>query len=342
MYSLKILRRSLVVSTALAAFSSLRLVVGMFSGAAPGYRARDLLLGLVYLFAWAFEVPLLAPFFMRYPLIGRPWGRVAGYCAVGLAAAIGPMLANRAASYFLRPPRGMGGGIVVEWLSGLVIFWVVAGVFQAVAARQSVRDLEGRLAQAELQNLKSQLHPHFLFNTLHTIGVLMRQDAEAAHRVLLKLSDLLRVSLDYSRADRIPLQQELEFLESYLPIERTRFQERLETSIVVDAEARAALIPTLLLQPLVENAVRHGIAPRASGGRLTIEARRAGEALEIEIEDNGNGLASDYSERRARGCGLRNTTGRLRALYGAAAALTILGRPEGGVTVRISLPYRQA
>lgn len=335
MYSPKILMRSLAVCTALAAFSSLRMA------AAPGYRPRDFALGLAYPYAWAFEVPLLAPFFMRYPLMGGLWGRVAGYCALGLVAPIGPALVNRVLTYLTHPTRGMTGGIAVEWISGFVVFWVIAAVFQTVAARQDVRDLQGRLAQAELQNLKSQLQPHFLFNTLHTIGVLIRQDAEAAHRVLLRLSDLLRVSLDYTRADQIPLQQELEFLESYLSIEQTRFQERLRTSISADAEARAALIPTLLLQPLVENAVRHGLAPRASGGRLTIEARRAGGALEIEVEDNGNGLARDYSERRARGSGLRNTEGRLRALYGAAARFTVSNRPEGGVTVRILIPYRQ-
>ena len=337
-YSSKILLRALAVFSVLAAFSLLRVFVG---GPAP-YHLRDAILGLAYPLAWAIEAPLLASFFLRYPLVGGLCSRLAAYFAVGIVAPIFPLLVNRAVNYWARNSWGMGNRIFLEWLSGFVIFWILAGVFQTVAARQSVRDLEDRLAQAELQNLKSQLQPHFLFNTLHTIAVLIRQDPEAAHGVLLKLSDLLRVSLDYARADRIPLNQELEFLESYLAIEQTRFQERLRTSISVEANARAALVPTLLLQPIVENALRHGLAPRAAGGSVSISARRNGAILEIEVEDNGAGLAPDYFARRTRGSGLANTEGRLRALYGTTSRMSVSERPEGGVAVRISLPYRQS
>lgn len=338
MYSSKTLLRSLAVFAVLAGFSILRL----FVGGPSAYQFRDAILGLAYPLTWALVVPLVAPFFLRYPLVGRLWPRVPAYFALGSVVPIPPLLVNRIVNDWARNSRGMGNRTFIEWLSGFVIFWILAGVFQTVAARQNVRDLEDRLAQAELQNLKSQLQPHFLFNTLHTIGVLIRQDPAAAHAVLLKLSDLLRVSLDYSRADRIPLQQELEFLEAYLSIEQTRFQERLRTSSSVDANARAALVPTLLLQPIVENAIRHGLAPRAAGGWLSIAARRTGATLEIEVEDNGAGLGPDYSARRTRGSGLTNTEGRLRALYGEAARLAVSDRPEGGVAVRISLPYRQS
>jgi two-component system, LytTR family, sensor kinase len=334
-YSSKILVRALAVCAVLAAFSILR----VFVGGPSAYQLRDAILGSAYPLAWAVETPLLASFFLRYPLVGRLWPRVVAYFGVGIVAPILPLLVNRAVSHFAYAWRSMGNRTFLEWLSGFVIFWIVAGVFQTVAARQNVRELEDRLAQAELRNLKSQLQPHFLFNTLHTIAVLIRQDPGAAHAVLLKLSGLLRVSLDYSRADRIPLQQELEFLEAYLSIEQTRFQERLRTSISADANARAALVPTLLLQPIVENAVRHGLAPRAAGGCLSIAARRSGANLEIEVDDNGAGLAPDYLLRRERGSGLPNTEGRLRALYGAAARLSVSERPEGGVAVRISLPY---
>lgn len=223
-----------------------------------------------------------------------------------------------------------------------LMFCVVAGIFQTVVARQRVRELQEQLAQAELQNLKSQLQPHFLFNTLHTISVLQRQDVDAANQMLLKLSELLRVSLDHSRADQIPLQQELDFLEAYLSIEKTRFEERLRITIDAGGADRAALIPTLLLQPLVENAVRHGIAPRAAGGDLNVSARRNGSTLELLIEDNGAGLADDFSDRRAHGCGLRNTQERLRALYGDKGSLQIAARRGGGVSVRVSIPYMQA
>lgn len=340
----KLLARCLVVATAVLLFSSVRAVVMLFSpGAYVAEGVRTLIQQLLYLYAWAFEAALLAPFFARYPLVGRQWRRVPYYLGIGSVAALGPIMVNRAFNYLApraaQPSDTMGRSLWLEWTASFLLFWVVAAVFQTVEARQRVRDLQGRLAQAELENLKSQLHPHFLFNTLHTISVLMRQDVEAANRVLLKLSDLLRVSLDYSRADRIPLQQELDFLEAYLSIEQTRFQERLQTSITADGEARAALIPTLLLQPLVENAVRHGIAPHAAGGALGIVARRVADRLELRVEDDGSGLAADYAARRSRGCGIRNTEGRLRALYGEAARFEVAGLPGGGVAVSISIPY---
>lgn len=340
----KLLARCLAVATAVLLFTSGRAVVMLFSpGANLVEGARALIQQLLYVYAWALEAALLAPFFARYPLVGRQWRRVPYYLGIGSVAALGPVMVNRAFTYLgpraARPTETMGRPLWLEWTASFLLFWVVAAVFQTVEARQRVRDLQGRLAHAELENLKSQLHPHFLFNTLHTISVLMRQDVEAANRVLLKLSDLLRVSLDYSRADRIPLQQELDFLEAYLSIERTRFQERLETSISADGEARAALIPTLLLQPLVENAVRHGIAPHAAGGALRIFARRVSDRLELRVEDDGSGLAADYPARRSRGCGIRNMEGRLLALYGGSAHFEVAERPGGGVAVSISIPY---
>jgi two-component system, LytTR family, sensor kinase len=344
----KLLARCLAMATAVLLLTSGRAVVMLFSpGANLVEGARALIQQLLYVYAWALEAALLAPFFARYPLVGRQWRRVPYYLGIGSVAALGPVMVNRAFTYLgpraARPTETytetMSRSLWLEWTASFLLFWVVAAIFQTVEARQRVRDLQGRLAQAELENLKSQLHPHFLFNTLHTISVLMRQDVEAANRVLLKLSDLLRVSLDYSRADRIPLQQELDFLEAYLSIERTRFQERLQTSISADGEARAALIPTLLLQPLVENAVRHGIAPHAAGGALRIFARRVSDRLELRVEDDGSGLAADYPARRSRGCGIRNMEGRLLALYGGSAHFEVADGPGGGVAVSISIPY---
>jgi two-component system LytT family sensor kinase len=348
MYSRKLLARSLAVATAVGLVSWVRAIAALVSpGAYTSAGVSDLLLGILYLYSWAFQVPLLAPLFERYPLVARQWRRVAIYVAAGSMSALVPVVLNRALSYlatrlFAQSLERMNRSFLLEWFGGFLIFWIVATVFQAVEARQRVRELQGRLAQAELQNLKSQLQPHFLFNTLHTISVLIRQDPETANRVLLKLGDLLRISLDHSRADEIPLQQELDFLGTYLSIEQTRFQERLRTSITADGEARTALIPTLLLQPLVENAVRHGIAPGAAGGSLEISARRVSDTLELRIEDDGAGLPADYSERASRGCGIRNTVGRLSALYGQSARLEVAGRPGGGVAVSIFLPYRQS
>jgi two-component system LytT family sensor kinase len=343
----KLLRRLLALATAITLLTSVRSILALFGPAYAGGNARTVLQQLVFLYAWAFEAALLAPFFARYPLTGRRWRRVWYYLGVGGVAACGPVAVSHAFSYLADrltgwPASSMTRNLGLEWVANMLAFWIIAGVFQTVEARQRVRELQGRLAQAELQNLKSQLHPHFLFNTLHTISVLMREDVEAANRVLLRLSELLRVSLDYSRADRIPLQQELDFLEAYLSIEQTRFQERLHTSITADGEARGALIPTLLLQPLVENALRHGIAPHAAGGVLNIIARRVSNTLELCVEDDGSGLSRDYAERRSRGCGIRNTEGRLRAMYGEDARFEVAQRPRGGVAVNISIPYLQS
>src|SRR5262249_2873049 len=137
--------------------------------------------------------------------------------------------------------------------------------------------LEGRLAQAELQNLKAQLQPHFLFNTLHAISVLMQENVQAANRMLVRLSELLRMALDTAGAQEVTLKQEVEFAQRYLEIEQTRFQDRLSVKIDVDPSALDARAPSLLLQPLVENAVRHGIARRAGAGLLEIIARREGD-----------------------------------------------------------------
>ena len=348
----KLIFRSLVVATCVAAFS-------FFSNAAMTGRialytdvAPRIFITLVSLYTWAFETPKLAGFFYRYPLkaklrrIGRYMmaGMVAGFLpAVGVAASVWILRSlgwQTSSAQFAHNLPNLMRQFLTQWAAGLPLFWIITGVFQVVVARQHVRELQGQLAQAELQNLKSQLHPHFLFNTLHTISILQRQDVELANRTLLQLSDLLRVSLDHTRADRIPLQQELDFLEAYLSIEKTRFQERLNTSIDANAEARTALIPTFLLQPFVENALRHGIAPRAAGGCVSISAQRTGKMLELRVEDDGGGLSSDYLARRDRGCGIRNTEGRLRALYGDDARLTVAPAVKGGVSVTITLPYR--
>lgn len=335
----KILLRSLMTATAVTLFS---LFLGLVLEGVRVPPIGNIIRSLSYWYTWACAMPFLARFFERFPLSDHPWRYAAYYACAGVVAGLPPTAVDHVVWLACRPAPNLQRPFLVIWLGSFMIFWIPAGVFQTIVARRRVRELQGLLVQAELQNLKSQLHPHFLFNTLHTISVLIRQDAEAANRVLLKLSELLRISLDQTRTDQIPLQQELDFLEAYLSIERTRFEERLTTRIDADGVSRAALVPTFLLQPLVENAVRHGIAPRAAGGSLNITARRIGDALALTVEDNGAGLAADYLERRARGCGLRNTESRLRAIFGEAASLKVEARPAGGVSVHITVPYRQA
>lgn len=208
--------------------------------------------------------------------------------------------------------------------------------------------LETKLARAQLEALKIQLQPHFLFNTLNTISALLHRDAEAADRVLSRLGDLLRLSLQHSGKQEVMLRQELEFLERYLEIQQTRFQDRLTVRFDTDPEVLDALVPTLVLQPLVENAVRHAIEPRAARGHLDIRARRRDGRLRLEVADDGPGLGpagpGDINgagiPSTGSGIGLANTRARLEQLYGKGHRFTLANAPAGGLVVTLEIPYR--
>jgi two-component sensor histidine kinase len=198
--------------------------------------------------------------------------------------------------------------------------------------------LETQLAQAQLQVLRMQLHPHFLFNTLHTISALMHADLRAADRMLALLGDLLRESLDRIGAQEVTLKQEMEFIDRYLEIERTRFRDRLAVSRDVDPALLDAFVPNLILQPLVENAIRHGISRRAAGGRIEIAARRSGDLVVLSVGDDGPGVPEEGAART--GVGLGNTQERLQQLYGPAHSFEVRNRAQGGFEVRLSFPLR--
>ncbi len=202
--------------------------------------------------------------------------------------------------------------------------------------------LEARLAQSQLQLLKMQLHPHFLFNTLHSISALMHEDVEAADRMMVRLSDLLRMTLERAASQEVALREELDFLNLYLEIQQTRFGERLAVEREIAGETLDAQVPNLILQPLVENAIRHGISSRASGGRIAIRASREGDIVRLEVEDDGPGMDSARPEMNAQGLGLANTRARLEHLYGAAHRLDLENIPSGGVRVRLVIPFRPA
>jgi LytS/YehU family sensor histidine kinase len=198
-----------------------------------------------------------------------------------------------------------------------------------------------RLAQARLQLLQAQLHPHFLFNTLHAISELVHEAPETADRMITSLSDLLREALRATDIQEVPLRRELELLERYLEIQHARFGDRLHVEIDVDRNATDALVPHLILQPLVENAIRHGIGARAAHGRIRVAAARKDDTLKVVIEDDGRGI--EQSDREVgTGVGLGNTRERLQSLYGAKGHLTIRSRPEGGTSLSLILPWRPA
>jgi hypothetical protein len=202
--------------------------------------------------------------------------------------------------------------------------------------RQS-EQLQSRLAQAQLESLKLQLHPHFLFNTLNAITALVHTDPGMAERMISGLSELLRLSLGSAGDQEVPLARELELLEHYLDIQQVRFHDRLSVRYDVPQETAPAYVPNLLLQPLVENAIKHGIGPRAAAGRIAVVARRRNGVLELEVTDDGVG-ETPGTERR-EGVGLGNSRARLRSLYGDAQRFEAGGRPEGGFRVHIELPF---
>ena len=221
------------------------------------------------------------------------------------------------------------------------LYWMLLFVAYALELYDKFRrrtldaaSLEIQLVQAQLQALKMQLNPHFLFNTLNAVTALIGDDPAAAQRMTAKLGAFLRTVLDNTDEQQVPLAQELRLTELYLEMEQIRFADRLTVTYQLDTLALPALVPNLLLQPLVENAVKHGLATAAEPGRIHIEAQRQGQQLVLQVHDNGRGAPS----AEARGMGLRNSEERLRTLYGTHYALAIRTAPEEGFTVRIELP----
>jgi LytS/YehU family sensor histidine kinase len=232
----------------------------------------------------------------------------------------------------------------LDWL--LMTYLFIVGLAHALAYRRESETraldsahLETRLVEAQLQALQRQLHPHFLFNTLNTISGLMRTNVEAADLMIDRLGDLLRMTLHTSGTQEVPLKDELDVLQKYLEIEQTRFDNRLSISTRIEAETLDAQVPNLILQPLLENAIRHGIAPHSRPGRISVMASREGSRLKIEVLDSGDGLPADRLMALNRGVGLDNTRARLEHLYPSAHQFTF-SNVDGGFGVTVVIPFR--
>ena len=230
----------------------------------------------------------------------------------------------------------------------VVTYWAIVGATHAYEYYRESRErelsaarLETRLTEARLQAVRAQINPHFLFNTLNAISTLaLRGDRDAAADAIGRLSDLLRLSLDEDRGQEIPLSEEIEFLDGYLEIMRTRFGDRLRVDREIDGSVMNALVPRLVLQPLVENAILHGVMTDSSGGRVRIVVQHDDGTIKMSVHDSGPGFADGAAPRE--GIGLGNTRVRLEELYGSNAELTIGTSTEGGTVVSVSLPYRPA
>jgi signal transduction histidine kinase len=290
----------------------------------------------------------------RYHIEGPSfWARIAIH---GCACAIASMVYAFVRALIGQWQTGLAGSpitfadafstlLVKTFFLNVIVYWVLVCIAHALDYYAQFRErerhtaeLETSLAQAKLRALQMQLNPHFLFNTLHAISSLMHQDIDAADRMLVRLSDLLRHSLDSSEAHEVPLRQELDFLQRYLEIEQTRFGDRLTVRMNVAPETLGALVPNLLLQPLVENAIQHGIEPQSKPGEIEISAHRMNQQLVLEVRDNGVGIAQKKAER----VGLSNTRSRLHQLYPGAHCFEMNAGDSGGLAVTATIPFRLA
>jgi two-component system, LytTR family, sensor kinase len=209
---------------------------------------------------------------------------------------------------------------------------------EAMNLKAQAAQLQAQLADARLSALRTQLNPHFLFNTLNAISALVERDPRGVRRMIARLSELLRTSLDEADEPEVPLNRELAFIDRYLEVMQIRFQGRLHVRMHTDPEASAALVPNLILQPLVENAVKHGVSKMIGAGRIEIRARREGERVVLTVQDNGPGLVNGRAPS-SEGVGLRNTRARLAQLYGAEQSLALRAAADGGFIAEVSLPY---
>lgn len=244
----------------------------------------------------------------------------------------------------------LGQYLQVEFVNGLhlsiIVYWVILAVLRGMESRRRLRDerlrsaqLETQLAQSQLQTLRVQLQPHFLFNTLNAISALALADPMQARMMISRLSDMLRLTLEERHTQLLPLSRELEFVRNYLDIQRVRFRDRLAVHFEVSDEVLHAEVPSMILQPLVENALKHGLLEKTTHGNLYLSARREGYGLRLTVEDDGLGLPS---ESVADGIGLGNTRARLEMLFGTAASMKLLARAGGGTCAEIRMPFRPA
>lgn len=237
--------------------------------------------------------------------------------------------------------------VLTRLVSGVVTYAAVVGVASALDSQRRLRHreahaarLEADLARAQVQAIKMQVQPHFLFNTLHAINVLIVEDPAAATRMVTLLGDLLRQTLSRATVERVPLRSELELLTLYLDIQQVRFRDRLQVVFDVPEATLSALVPDLVLQPLAENAIKHGVGMQTEGGTVRVMARRDGDTLVLEVVDTGLGPVGDVPPPER--VGLSTVRARLERLYGADQALTLLPAPGGGCLARIALPFQEA
>jgi len=230
---------------------------------------------------------------------------------------------------------------LMEGQKQLIVYVLLYATLRVIAHVRTTARLERELTQARLDALKTQLQPHFLFNALNMIASHVHDEPDVAAAMLQHLSTFLRATLRHSGAQEVPLREEIDFLGSYLAIMKARFEERLRVDVSLPIDVRETLVPHLLLQPVVENAITHSLRDHARSAEIRIAATHEGDRLRLTIEDNGPGIREDAAVS-GNGIGLANTQARLRHLYGDRQSLTLANREEGGLRLTIELPWRTA
>jgi two-component system, LytTR family, sensor kinase len=313
---------------------------------------QALSVGLTQWWAWSLLYLLLFRITRRFPFERQRWVRdLLVYLLLGFAVTLMKLgidvvwirLVYQGEVFKHTSGRSL---LAIMAYFNFLTYWVFVGVGQALNFYRQVREadlkaskLETQLVQSQLQALRMQLQPHFLFNTLHTIAMLNLRDPKAANRMISRLSDLLRLTLDNASAQEVALKDELDFLKRYLEIQEIRFQDRLSVSFDIDPESLDGRVPNLILQPIVENAIHHGIAEQELNGRIEIHASRRNGWLQLQVRDNGPGIPTTSPEKQ--GIGLRNTRARLQQHYGTAHRFELVNPDGGGLEVMITIPFRE-
>ena len=309
---------------------------------------RYLAAWILGVYVWALLTPAILWLGRKFPLARRDWLRPAALHLLFSAGVSAFELAVESALYsWLHLFPGGFREALVQLLvrgfhGGILNYWIVLAAQWTVLYSLRASELQSQLVSARLNALKMQLQPHFLFNTLNAITVLVRQQkSKAAEQMLGHLGDLLRGVLEEVDAREVSLRRELEYLQLYLSIERVRFADRLRIEISADPATQQASVPHLILQPIVENAIRHGIGRSSSAGRILISAARIEGTVQISVQDDGPGFSPSHSSEN-EGIGLANTRARLRQLYGEEAALEIGSCHGGGAAVTLRFPFRDS
>ncbi|HEV7396428.1 MAG TPA: histidine kinase [Pyrinomonadaceae bacterium] len=314
---------------------------------------------LLVWYLWGFLSPLILTLGRRFPLEGsaKLRGLLAHLIACVLFSAL-HVAAATALRMIIRPfdvwsdvrsfPTQYQDELHAFFLFDVLVYWAIFGVGYAFDYRERYREresqaseLKAQLAQAQLESLKMQLHPHFLFNTLHTIAGLVRGNEKAqAVDMISGLSDLLRHALESADEQEVTLKEEVNFINLYLDIQKVRFSDRLNVRMEIAPDTLEALVPNLILQPLVENAIRHGISLKNSSGLLVIKSYSENGHVHIMVSDDGPGLPSDWHLEKSKGIGLANTDGRLKHLYGNKYRFELRNGDKSGTTATITIPFR--